>query len=110
MAGRSAPAGSPEFPDPPQRRKPSTAKLRRLQAVLLSLRPLRFSDLVSSQRQPNVGEQAVIVRSADAGAAELFVPGILEPYPCVEPRPAWRETADKWDIGDLSDPAARARI
>src|SRR5262249_42173888 len=89
--------------------KPSTAKLRRLQAVLLSLRPSPLFDPVSSHRQPDVGEQRIVVRRAKTGATELFVPGILQPDPYVEPRPAWRETAQEWNVGDFRHPALGIR-
>src|SRR6516165_9065234 len=106
----SRPAAEPVgYQDPRQTQKPSTAKLRRLQAVLLSLRPSPLFDLVSSHRHPDVGEQRVVTRSVDTGASELFVPGVLQPDPYVEPRPARRETANEWDIGDFADPALGIR-
>src|SRR5215472_1393212 len=106
----SRPAAEPVgSSDPQQTPKPSTAKLRRLQAVLLSLRPSPPFDLVSSHRQPDVGEQRVVARRANTGAAELFVPGILQPDPCVEPRPPRRKAADKWDVSYFRHPALSIR-
>src|SRR6516165_2724198 len=105
----SRPAAEPPvFQGPLQTPKPSTAKLRRLRALLPSLRPLR-SLTASSHRQPHVSEQRVVGRCTDASAVEPIVPGILQPDARVEPRPAWREAADEWDIGDFGDPAARIR-
>src|SRR5947207_504400 len=98
------PVGSPQ-----QTQKPSTAKLRRLQGVLLSLRPSPPFDLVSSHRQPDVGEQRVVARSASTGATELFVPGILQPNPRVEPRPSRRKAADEWNVGDFRNLALGIR-
>src|ERR1700730_13387811 len=95
--------------DPLQTRKSSTAKLRRLRASSLSLRPPPLFDYVSSHRQPHVSEQRVVGRSADAGAVAPFVPGVLQPDARIEPRPTRRKTANKWDIGDLGDPAVGVR-
>src|ERR1700730_5857385 len=97
------------FRDPLQMRKWSIAKPRRLRAVLLSLRPPPLFDYVSSHRQPHVSEQRVVGRSADAGAVEPFVPGVLQPDARIEPRPTRRKTANKGDIGDLGDPAVGVR-
>src|SRR5690349_372626 len=106
----SRPAAEPvESQDPHQTQKPSTAKLRRLQAVLLSLRPSPLFDLVSSHRQPDVGEQRIVARSANTGAVKHVIRGILQPDARVEPRPSRRKTADEWDIGDFGDPAAGSR-
>ena len=71
--------------------------------------PLRSLTCVSSHRQPDVSEQRVVGRGADASAVEPIVPGILQPDARVEPRPAWREAADEWDIGDFGDPAVGIR-
>src|ERR1700746_27240 len=102
----SRPAAEPvESQDPQQKQKPSTAKLRRLQAVLLSLRPSSLFDLVSSHRQPDVAEQRIVFRSPNAGAAKLLVPSILQPDPHIEPRPAWREAADERDVSYFRNPA-----
>src|ERR1700687_2427807 len=97
------------FRDPLQMLKWSTAKPRRLRALLFSLRPPPLFDCVSSHRQPHVSEQRVVGRSTDAGAVEPFVPGVLQPDARIEPRPTRRETGDKWDIGDLGDPAVGIR-
>src|SRR6516164_9978963 len=106
----SRPAAEPPvFQGPLQTPKPSTAKLRRLRALLPSLRPLRSLTASDSHRQPHVSEQRVVGRGAEASAVEPIVPGILQPDARVEPRPAWREAADEWDIGDFGDPAARIR-
>src|SRR6266704_2134008 len=101
----SRPAAEPvESQDPRQTPKSSTAKLRRLQAVLLSLRPSPLFDLASSHRQPDVSEQNVVARSANTRAAELFVPGILQPDAGVEPRPPRRKTAHERDVSYFRNP------
>src|SRR5215469_2085605 len=66
-------------------------------------------DLVSSQRQPDVGEERIVARSANTGATELFVPGVLQPDPRVEPRPPRREAANEWNVSDFSNPALGIR-
>src|SRR5215468_5894254 len=106
----SRPAAEPVgSSDPQQTPKPSTAKLRRLQAVLLSLGPSPPFDLVSSHRQPDVGEQRIVGRRASASAVELLVPGVLQSDARIKPRPPRREAADEWNIGDLGDPAVSGR-
>ena len=99
----------PYLQDLLQSPKPSTAKLRRLQAVLLSLRPSPLLDLVSSHRQPDIGEQLIVARSVDTGTGKLFVPGILQPDPHVEPRPPRREAAYERNVGDFRNPAPGIR-
>src|SRR5262249_8287302 len=89
--------------------KPSTAKLRRLQAVLLSLRPSPLFDLVSSHRQPDVGKQRIVARSVDTGTGKLFVPGVLQPDSCIEPRPPRREAAHERDVSYFRHPAFSIR-
>src|SRR4029077_19330543 len=42
-------------------------------------------------REPRIEKQCVVGAGADAGAAELGVPGVLEPQPHVEPRQSRRE-------------------
>src|SRR6516162_10551087 len=107
----SRPAAEPPvFQGPLQTPKPSTAKLRRLRALLPSLRPLRSLTASDSHRQPHVSEQRVVGRCTDASAVEPVIPGILQPDARVEPRAAWREAADEWDIGDFGDPAVGTRI
>src|ERR1700751_5597675 len=95
--------------DPRQTQKTSTAKLRRLRAVLLSSRLSPLFDLVSSHRQPDIGEQRIVARSVDTGTGKLFVPGILQPDPHVEPRPPRREAAYERDVSDFGDPALGIR-
>src|SRR5689334_8222850 len=102
---------APDLAALPNRRqtpKSSPAKLPRLRAVLLSLRPSPLL-LVSSHRQPDVGEQLIVARRADAGPAELFVPGVLQPDPRVKPRPARREAADERNVGDFGNPSLGVR-
>src|SRR6516225_12208999 len=105
----SRPAAGVGSQGPLQTPKPSTAKLRRLRALLPSLRPLRSLTASDSHRQPHVSEQRVVGRCTDASAVEPVIPGILQPDARVEPRPAWREAADEWDIGDFGDPAVGTR-
>src|SRR5579872_4507300 len=103
----AAAAGRPEAGcrDPRQKQRPSTA-ITRLRAMSFSSRASAF---VSLHRQPQIEERRIVIRSANVGAVESFVPNVLQPDAGVEPRPARRGAADEWDVGKLGDPAGTVR-
>src|SRR5215468_11098826 len=60
-----------------------------------------FVRLPTLHGEPDMEEQRVVVAGARHRAVELVVPGVLESYARVGPRPPRRLADAEWDVGDL---------
>ena len=69
----------------------------------------RFTFASRLKREPDIGEQRIIIVRRCSVSIELVVVGVLQSDAHISPRPHWRPTVNERNVGNLEDVAVAIR-